>query len=144
MPFFLIFIIIPIIELALFASVSEHIGIWTTVFLAFLTAIIGGGLVRHQGLQTLFSVRGSMEQGQMPVDDIFDGFCIVAAGALLITPGFLTDTIGFALLIPPVRAIFRGVIRKHASFSSTIHTQTRDPNVIEGECVEVEPDDKLE
>ncbi len=144
MPFFLIFIIVPIIELALFASVSEHIGIWTTVSLAFLTAIIGGGLVRHQGLQTLFSMRGSMDQGQMPLNDIFNGFCIVAAGALLITPGFLTDSIGFTLLIPPVRKVLRNIIRKHADISPNTYGQSHDPNIIEGECIEIEPDDKLE
>ena len=140
MPFILIFIVIPLIELALFASVSEHIGIWTTLSLAFLTAIIGGLLVKYQGLQTIFNMRRAMDAGQMPLNEIFDGFCLVAAGALLITPGFLTDTIGFALLIPPIRSALRHFIRTHTSWAmsagaSEWHSRrpSSDSDIIEGE-----------
>jgi len=145
MPFFIIFIIIPFIELATFASVSEHIGIWTTLSMAFLTAIIGGGLVRHQGLQTMMTMRGSMDKGEMPLNEIFDGFCLVAAGALLITPGFVTDAVGFALLIPPVRSLLRHTIRKHTNWAvsgGSMHYEQRrhpqDPNIIEGEYEHVD------
>lgn len=149
MPFFAIFIIIPFIELFLFATVSEHIGIWTTLSLAFLTAIIGGGLVKHQGLQTLFSMRKNAESGQMPLNEIFDGFCIVAAGALLITPGFLTDFIGFSLLVPQARKILRDIIRQHTSWSATTHSahshyRPQDSSVIEGEFEHLDPHDKSE
>ena len=142
----MIFLVIPFVELAVFASVSEHIGIWTTLSLAFITAIIGGGLVKYQGLQTLFSMRQSMDKGAMPLNEIFDGFCLVAAGALLITPGFVTDTIGFALLVPPFRALIRAYIKKYTNLSaSTMQggagTQSpRDPNVIEGEYERVDDD----
>jgi len=150
MPFIVIFIMVPFIELATFASVSEHIGIWTTLTLAFVTAIIGGLLVKYQGLQTILSMRGAMDQGKMPLNEIFDGFCLVAAGALLITPGFVTDAIGFALLIPPVRAAIRHFIRKHtdwsvAGSSSPYGRQGRnaqDPNVLEGEYERVEEPNK--
>ncbi|MCB9982885.1 MAG: FxsA family protein [Rhodospirillales bacterium] len=140
MPFIIIFVIVPFIELATFASVSEYIGIWTTLMLAFLTAIIGGLLVKYQGLHTILSMRQAMERGQMPLTEIFDGFCLVAAGALLITPGFVTDTIGFALLIPPVRGLLRYYIRKHTSWAVLAQTEgfdarTRsgDPDIIEGD-----------
>lgn len=153
MPFIVIFILVPFTELAIFASVSEHIGIWTTLSLAFITAIIGGMVVRYQGLQTISNMRGAMDQGQMPLTEIFDGFCLVAAGALLITPGFLTDTIGFALLIPPVRAALRHVIRTQTNWSAgTASTsyegpmrRPRDPDVLEGEFERVdEPDKEIE
>ncbi len=145
MPFIVIFILVPFIELATFASVSEHIGIWTTLTLAFVTAIIGGLLVKYQGIQTILSMRGAMDQGQMPLTEIFDGFCLVAAGALLITPGFVTDTIGFALLIPPVRSALRHFISKHtdwavagSSSGSYQRRQPQDPSILEGEYEHVQ------
>ena len=150
MPIFLIFIVVPFIELALFASVSESIGIWTTLSLAFLTAIIGGALVRYQGLHTIFSMRQSMNKGEMPINEIFDGFCLVAAGALLITPGFLTDGIGFALLMPPVRMGLRALIRKHTNWSvSSFDHQgggsmrpNRPDNIIEGDFEHIDDENK--
>ena len=76
----------------------------------------------------------------MPLNEMFDGFCLVAAGALLITPGFLTDTIGFALLLPPVRAALRSAIKKHTRWSAYYETgdmyepqRPRSPEIIEGE-----------
>ena len=117
MIFIIIFLVIPFIELALFASVSEHIGIFTTLSLAFLTAILGGLLVKHQGMQTILSMQSSMNKGGLPLNEIFDGFCLVAAGALLITPGFFTDAIGFALLVPTVRSLLRYTIKNHTQWS---------------------------
>ena len=145
MPFILIFLILPFIELALFAQVSGTIGLWTTLSLALITAIIGGGLVKYQGLQTLFSMRQSIERGDMPMAEIFSGVCIVAAGALLITPGFLTDGIGFALLIPQFRNIARGFFAKHAQFqsvgpTSTSRTRSYSQGDIEGEYERVDED----
>lgn len=140
MPFLVIFILIPFVELAVFASVSEHIGIWTTLSLAFLTAILGGFLVKYQGLQTIIAMREAMDRGQMPLTEIFDGFCLVAAGALLITPGFVTDSVGFALLIPPVRAGLRHLIRTHTTWAVSAGTDewsgrasSFDGDIIEGE-----------
>ena len=143
MPFIVIFLVIPFVELAVFANVSEHIGLWTTLSLAFLTAIIGGLLVKYQGLQTLMDIRRAMEQGKLPLNEIFDGFCLVAAGALLITPGFVTDTIGFALLVPPIRAGLRTFIKNHtdwAASASEWHVRPYDSNIIEGEYEHVDGD----
>ncbi|MAF97198.1 MAG: hypothetical protein CMH26_01020 [Micavibrio sp.] len=148
MPIFVFFIIIPLIELALFATVSEEIGIWTTLLLAFLTAIIGGALVKQQGIQTIISMRYALDKGKMPLNEIFDGFCLVAAGALLITPGFLTDTIGFALLTPPFRSLVRQIIRKHTQWEVSVSPNNNsrvynDETIIEGEYEKLDPDDKL-
>ncbi len=144
MPFFIIFVVIPLVELAVFASVSEHIGIGTTLLLAFLTAILGGTIVKHQGLKTIMAMRGTMEKGQMPLSEIFDGFCLVAAGATLITPGFVTDTIGFLLLIPAVRNALRAYIKNHTDWAvnaTQYHGHTvRDPNAIEGEFEPIDND----
>ena len=144
MPFLIIFIGIPFIELMVFASVSEHIGIGTALLLAFLTAAIGGMIVRHQGLQTIMTMRGSMDQGKMPLSELFDGFCLVAAGAMLITPGFVTDTIGFLLLVPAVRDILRSIIKTHTNWAAqgathqTHHQTMQDGNIIEGEFEEID------
>lgn len=127
MFFFLIFIIIPLTELAVFAAVSEHIGIVTTLLLAFLTALIGGTIVRHQGLSVIFRMRESMQRGGMPLNELFDGACLIAAGAMLITPGFVTDTAGGLLLIPAFRQLLRTAIKNH----TTWHVQSNGP--IEGE-----------
>lgn len=143
MPFIVIFLVIPFMELAIFASVSEHIGIWTTLSLAFITAIIGGLLVKYQGLQTIFSMRQAMDQGKMPLSEIFDGFCLVAAGALLITPGFLTDSIGFALLVPPIRTFLRHLIKNHTQWAVSGGEWTvkrGDSDIIEGEYEHVDGD----
>lgn len=138
MPFLVIFIVIPLLELVVFANVGDEIGIFNTLVLAFLTAIIGGLLVRHQGFETLKSMMDKTERGKMPVGDIFDGMCILIAGATLITPGFLTDMVGFLLLIPAFRRGLKKRVMKHSKWD--VHmtdaqgsARTHNPNVIEGE-----------
>jgi len=148
MPFLIIFIIIPFIELAIFAAVSDVIGLWTALLFALLTAIIGGNIVRMQGLQTIAAMRSSMDQGQIPTSEIFDGFCLVAAGALLITPGFLTDAIGFALLIPVFRDWMRRMVNDHTNISANTtsyqsYRAPNDPTIIEGEYEDLDDTQKL-
>jgi UPF0716 protein FxsA len=88
--------------------VGEEIGLFTTLFLSVVTAIIGASLLKQQGLKTLFSAQSELSNGTLPLKEIFDGFCFAIAGATLITPGFFTDLIGFLLLIPS----FRGLLMK--------------------------------
>ena len=137
MPFLIIFVVIPLLEIMVFASVGGEIGLINTLFLALLTAILGGMLVRHQGLKTFVALRGAMDQGRMPLDELFDGFCLVIAGATLITPGFITDTIGFLLLIPPVRSLIKHYLKTHTNISASTQgfgaQRPLDPNAIEGE-----------
>lgn len=148
MPFFIIFLGIPFIEIAVFMAVGEKIGLGTTLLLALLTAIIGGAIIRRQGLATFASVRTSTARGEMPVKEIFDGFCLVAAGATLITPGFVTDTIGFLLLIPQIRAFLRGFIKDNINFSVNNSTSSgfnpqnmrQSGDIIDGEYEHVEED----
>ncbi len=148
MPFFIIFVVIPIVELAIFAAISDEIGIWTALLFALLTAVIGGNVVRLQGLQTIASMQRAANQGRIPLSELFDGFCLVAAGALLITPGFLTDTIGFLLLVPAARDFLRHIIKTHTQWGIETHgfgnefeaRRPLDPDVIEGEYETLDDD----
>jgi len=88
MLFFVLFLIIPIAEVAVFAAAGDEIGILNTLLLCVLTAIIGGYLVRKQGLATLLRSQENMRNGVLPIDEILDGLCIIVAGIMLCTPGF--------------------------------------------------------
>lgn len=100
-----IFIGIPIIEIAIFIQAGEIIGLWPTLATVVLTAIVGTALLRAQGLAALARARQSIDRGQLPVDEVFTGICILLGGALLLTPGFLTDAVGFLLLVPGFRRV---------------------------------------
>ena len=105
-----LFIGIPLIEIYLFIQVGGSIGVWPTIGLVILTAVIGTALLRQQGLATLARAQADLDRQQLPVRELFNGVCLLIGGLLLLTPGFLTDALGFALLIPPLRAILgRGV-----------------------------------
>lgn len=105
MPFIIliIFIGVPIAEIALFIQAGEIIGLWPTLAAVVATAIIGTALLRAQGLATIERARRQIDEGRIPVSEVFTGVCLLLAGALLLTPGFLTDTVGFLLLVPPLR-----------------------------------------
>lgn len=100
---FLLFLLVPMIEIALFIELGGWIGLWPTLGLIVLTALIGSALVRHQGLATLARARAATDRGEMPLKEAATGVAILIAGLMLITPGFFTDTVGFLLLVPWVR-----------------------------------------
>jgi len=104
MILFIVFLAIPIIEIGLFIQVGGMLGLWPTLAIVVLTAFIGTNLLRKQGLATLSRLQGSVSDGSNPMDPIAHGALILVSGVLLLTPGFFTDSIGFALLLPPVRA----------------------------------------
>lgn len=136
MPFLIIFILIPLAEVYAFINVGEKIGALDTLLLCVLTAAIGGFIVRHQGLETLFKAQKNLQSGHLPLEALFDGFCLVIAGALLLTPGFVTDTVGFILLIPPFRLILRHSLTKYGKFqmhTSSTRTASSQDDIIEGE-----------
>ena len=101
------FIGVPLLEIAVFIEVGEAIGLWPTLATVVLTAIIGTWCLRAQGLATLARARTQLDQGALPTRELFDGACLLIAGALLLTPGFVTDGIGFLLFLPPVRDFLR-------------------------------------
>ena len=98
-----IFLIVPIIEIYLLIQVGQVIGAGWTIFLVVATAVIGVALLRIQGLSTLNRAQQKLQQNELPAREILEGMGLVVAGALLLTPGFFTDTIGFLLLFPPMR-----------------------------------------
>ncbi|EJK2107271.1 membrane protein FxsA [Vibrio cholerae] len=101
-----LFIAVPVIEIALFIQVSGVLGVWPTIALVLLTAIVGASLVRSQGLQTLLTVQQRLAQGQLPAQQILEGVMLAVAGVLLLTPGFFTDILGMLVLLPAPRAYF--------------------------------------
>ena len=101
--FFLFFIAIPLIEVILFITVGKYIGLWNTIFIIIITGVIGAILVKSQGISILNKAFEEIRLNKMPLLSIFEGIAILIAGAFLITPGFLTDTLGCILLIPKTR-----------------------------------------
>src|SRR6056297_2324719 len=101
---FIAFLSVPLIEIALFIQVGGFIGLWPTLAIVVLTAILGTLLVRAQGLQALADIQNALSQTKNPTEPLAHGAMILFSGALLLTPGFFTDAVGFALLIPAVRA----------------------------------------
>ena len=110
MPLLIAFIAVPLIEIALFIQIGGAIGLWTTLAIVVITAVIGSTLVRSQGARELSKLRGSFQELRDPTEPLAHGAMILFSGALLLTPGFFTDFVGFALLFPPIRdAILRKV-----------------------------------
>ena len=138
MRLFLLFLLVPLIEIALFIQVGGWIGLWPTLGIVILTAVLGTLLVRSQGLQAMNNLRGSFEELQDPTEPLAHGAMILFSGALLLTPGFFTDAVGFALLIPGVRqAFFRAVKARiniqTVQYGSRPSASRRDETIIEGE-----------
>jgi len=97
----------PIIELYLLFRLHELVGWRDTIAVVILTGLIGAALARVQGMQVLRSIQSDLAEGRMPAPHILDGVMILVAGAFLVTPGLITDAVGFLLLVPPVRAAIR-------------------------------------
>ena len=105
---FALFVAVPIIEIGLFIQVGGAIGLWPTLAIVVATAILGTSMIRIQGAQALRNLQQSFSALEDPSEPLAHGAMILFSGALLLTPGFFTDTIGFLLLLPPVRmAVFR-------------------------------------
>jgi UPF0716 protein FxsA len=117
---FLAFTLIPIIEIYFLIKIGQVIGPLSTIALVLGTGFAGAWLARQQGMQTMFRVRSNLQQGIMPAEDLLDGFLILIAGIVLLTPGLLTDCTGILLLIPPVRLRFKRYLRK--KFDEWINT----------------------
>lgn len=146
MPFaVLIFILVPTLELVLLIKLGSFIGALPTVAIVFITAVLGASLLRREGFSTLMKARGRMESGQVPAQELVEGALLVMSGAFLLTPGFITDTVGFSCLIPSLRRRMAAALLKRMTlqmgsvsmYSSTSSTpgQAGEPQekVIEGE-----------
>lgn len=106
---FVAFLVVPIVEIYFLIAVGSMIGAGLTIFLIILTAVIGATLVRRQGMATYARAQTHLQNGEMPAMEVLEGMFLLFAGALLMTPGFVTDAIGFACLTPPLR---RAVIKR--------------------------------
>ncbi|MFZ5963600.1 FxsA family protein [Thalassococcus sp. BH17M4-6] len=110
---FLAFLAVPLIEIALFIQVGGFIGLWPTLGIVVLTAVLGTWLVRTQGAMAINNIRQTFNELNDPTEPLAHGAMILIAGVLLLTPGFFTDAVGFALLVPPVRLAVIQYARKH-------------------------------
>jgi len=112
---FLVFLMVPVIEIAIFIIVGQLIGLWPTLAGVVITALLGSVIIRMQGLSLIKEIKGLMAAGKLPARQIADGLILAIAGALLLTPGYFTDTIGFLLLVPPIRTLIYQAIKKRIS-----------------------------
>jgi len=108
----LLFIAVPIIELGLLIKVGQYIGVGYTLAIVIVTGVTGAYLAKLQGLLTLRRIQEDINQGRMPADRLFDGLLILCSGLLLLTPGFITDIIGFMGLIPFTRNLLKRWLRQ--------------------------------
>ena len=110
---FLLFTIIPVIELTLLIKIGTIIGTMNTVMLVIFTAVVGAYLVRMEGLGVIYRFQQNMQEGRFPGEEILDGAMILVAGALLVTPGVATDIIGFLLVFPSSRRMIKISLRRY-------------------------------
>ena len=136
--FFLIFIVLPALEIFLMIEIGSEIGALSTLALIFLTAVVGVFFARIQGIQTLKSGLVNLYQNKIPIYDLMSGASIAFAAVLLIIPGFLTDFFGFVLLIPFTRKLLFKIILKN---KTKIDEQKGSVDTIDGEIVKKEKDE---
>lgn len=109
---FLLFTLLPALELYLLFKIGAQIGGLNTILIIILTGALGAILAKSQGLQILYNIQKKADQGELPGDQIIQGFMVLAGGLLLLTPGFLTDIFGFSLVLPGSRHILLMFVRK--------------------------------
>ena len=131
--FLILFITIPLVEIAILIKIGSIIGAGYTIALVIGTAFLGVSLLRIQGISTLAKVQANISRGQLPATELIEGLILLISGALLLTPGFFTDTIGFLMLVPTLRqrlaeTFFVNFMKNRINIK---HTQTRTGNIIE-------------
>jgi len=146
---FLAFLAVPLLEIALFIQVGGLIGLFPTLAIVVITAIIGTWLVRAQGRLAMGNLRRSFSELDDPTEPLAHAAMILVAGAMLLTPGFFTDGVGFALLMPPVRRAAFGFLRRRVNVQTFEMgsdeyarrqrgpAQTDDSDIVEGEYHEI-------
>ena len=138
----LIMIGVPTAEIVTFIEIGGYLGLWPTIGIVILTAIIGTTLLKRQGLSTFYSAQESLLQNRFPLEEVFDGLCLILAGTLLLTPGFITDIAGLLLFAPTLRVMLRRLLTGYIVARSHLHMDpsgaqrnpdTQDATVIDGE-----------
>jgi UPF0716 protein FxsA len=110
---FLLFTVVPFIELALLIKIGTIIGLFETILIIVITGMAGALMVRSAGIECLFRIQKNMDSGIIPTEDLFSGVLILVAGAFLLTPGLITDAAGFILLIPVSRDLVKKFLKKY-------------------------------
>ena len=128
-------LVLPVLEMYVLIKVGAQIGALTTIFLVLLTAFVGLFLLRQQGFRTLFNAKTKIERSELPLEEIFAGIFLAVGGALLLTPGFITDFIGFLCLVPSTRKVLISLIVTYFfnSFSFSPQNKKKKSDWIEGE-----------
>jgi UPF0716 protein FxsA len=140
-----LFIIVPIAELALLIQVGQAIGVWWTILLLIADAMLGSWLLRSQGRAAWRRFNETLNKGGLPHREVIDGVLIIFGGALLLTPGFITDVFGLLFLIPPTRAVMRrllvrrGMLRLVGAMPGAASPPNGRPHDIEGTAVDIDP-----
>lgn len=133
MPLFgkllLLFILVPLVELAIFIQLGKAISLPVTLGIIVLTGILGAVLAKQQGSLAMKNFQDALRSGKLPHEEATDGILVLIAGAVLITPGFLTDTVGFSLLLPPVRKLLRGRIGGWLKKRITVSAPMLNPEI---------------
>ena len=133
--FLILFITIPLVEIAILINIGKIIGAGYTIALVIGTAFLGVSLLRIQGISTLAKVQANINRGQLPATELIEGLILLISGVLLLTPGFFTDMVGFLMLVPALRqrlaeTFFVNFMKNRINIRQT---QTRSGNIIEGE-----------
>ncbi len=142
----LLFIVVPIAELALLIQVGQAIGVWWTILLLIADAVLGSMLMRAQGRAAWRRFNEALAEGRIPHREVVDGVLVIFGGVLLLTPGFITDIFGLLFLFPPTRALLRGLlVRRGAlkivgSMPGTSSPPNGRPHDIEGTAVDIDTD----
>ncbi len=147
---------VPLLEISVFIAAGERIGLWPILGLVVATAVLGTALLRSQGLAALNKARESLARDEFPIAQVFDGVCLLLAGALLLTPGFITDALGLLLFVPALRAALRHALWRYLVTHGEMQVWTAGeepgpgrrrpgaPTIIEGDFREVPPEDDAE
>ena len=141
---FVAFLLVPLIEIALFIQIGGAIGLGWTLLIVVITAVLGTVLVRAQGIQAMSQVKAASNQMLVPTEALAHGAMILFSGALLLSPVFFTDAVGFALLVPGVRlAVFKWARARISVTTFSSHPQQpQQSDVIDAEYSEVKPDQR--
>jgi UPF0716 protein FxsA len=150
----LIFIVVPIAELAVIIQVGQQIGVWLTIAILIADSILGALLMRSQGRASWRRFNEALQAGRPPAREVLDGALVIFGGAFLLTPGFITDIIGIVLLLPPTRAIVRRILVRRFADRMIVAARTRagmsswppppgggpPGDVVDGTAVDIEPE----
>jgi UPF0716 protein FxsA len=140
-----LFIVVPIAELAILIQIGQLIGVWWTIALLIADAVLGSWLLRAQGRAAWRRFNEALSGGRIPHREVIDGVLIIFGGALLLTPGFITDVFGLLFLIPPTRVLMRrllvrrGVLRLVGAMPGTASPPNGRPHDLEGTAVDIDP-----